>query len=175
VIPNEPSVFGDQVFCGTSQVAEGECFTLCVEVGNAVAAVPWPAMCADNRSMNCGTAFWNPDGEVGFSSGRYQLDFDFIESIIASELLPLFTCDDAAFELSAGGEFYVANASPGELLYELGLRNGDRPQNLNGMPLGSYQHAFAAYRDLWLEGEKLYSLVVIRNNQRMVLRYQVNA
>jgi hypothetical protein len=125
--------------------------------------------------MSCGTAFWNPSAEVGFSAGRYQVDFDFIDSIIASELLPLFTCDDATFEVWQRGGFYVANASSGELLYTLGLRNGDRPQNLNGMPLGSYQDAFAAYRDLWLEGEKLYALVVIRNNQALVLRYQVNA
>ena len=53
----------------------------------------------------------------------------------------------------------LINADSDELLYELGLRNGDVPLTLNGLPLDDYQDAFAAYLDLYVSnGETEYTL-----------------
>jgi hypothetical protein len=71
---------------------------------------------------------------------------------------------------------YVARpaiASNGEALYELGLRNNDIPQTLNGMPLENVTDGFDAWYALWHAGEDQYTLVVKRGSSNITLYYQL--
>mgnify|MGYP002619851779 CR=1 FL=1 len=62
---------------------------------------------------------------------------------------PLVACDHAWFEEDGTG-FVLRNVAPGDLAAEIGLRSGDRPISLNGMPLRTFDdvvYAFGKVRD----------------------------
>lgn len=133
----------------------------------------------DNGRVTCSSASplgtcttWDPPAKVDFVAGVYEVDEDFMELLSTSgRAAPLWTCDDATVESIAGG-FEIDNASQGELLYELGLRNGDKPQTVNGISVTTWDGAFEAYTE-YLGGETDFTVVVTRNGQSTTLQYEL--
>ena len=126
------------------------------------------AWCVEEGS--CGT--WDPGSEISYGSGVYHVDGDFVGRLIGDPA-PLWVCDDARVEAGASW-FEVANADVGELLYELGLRDGDIPYTLNGMPLESFEDAANAYGALYVAGETEYELWVQRGKVFVLLEYELD-
>jgi hypothetical protein len=129
--------------------------------------------CDENHaSMSCSA--WQPSREIDYNTGTdtYEVSSAFFASIMADPE-PLWACDDAVFvPRSSGGGFEVANASSGELLYELGLRNGDELLSLNGLPLTNYYDVGIAYATLiWTATE--FTLEIERNSSTLELEYEI--
>jgi len=132
---------------------------------------PGDAPCPASGAHSC--AQWSPASNVTFSSGVYHVDSSLLISLIAAPW-PLWECDDATVDgLSAGG-FQINGASSGELLYTLGLRTGDKPLALNGLPLDDYTDGFQAFEQLWVgQAETDYLLTVKRGTTTLTLQYEV--
>ena len=104
---------------------------------------------------------WNPGRFVSrTSTTEVEIDEGFVAGLIRSPD-DLGSCDDGVIA-SAGSVFEVQGTSPGEFLYEIGLRNGDQIVSVNGLPLQSYSDAVVAYHDLYVAGATSYSLTVDR-------------
>lgn len=116
---------------------------------------------------------WVPEEKVVLLSGIYYYDWSFIDGLTENPL-PLMVCDDALFQAVAPNGFQVISASPGELLYELGLRSGDIPLEVNGMPIETYEDVWEAYIQLWLEEEAgwLFDVYLLRGTNYMTLSYE---
>lgn len=116
---------------------------------------------------------WDPEGMVWYSDGVYAM-FGTDLSALVDDLYPLIFCDDARFQKLEGDGFEVQDADAGELLYELGLRDGDVPVDLNGYPLADVGDVAIAFVTLWLiNGEDLFELTVIRDEGHVALDYAV--
>lgn len=110
---------------------------------------------------------------VWYSDGVYAM-FGTDLSALVDDLYPLIFCDDARFQKLEGDGFEVQDADAGELLYELGLRDGDVPVDLNGYPLADVGDVAIAFVTLWLiNGEDLFELTVIRDEGHVALDYAV--
>ena len=72
------------------------------------------------------------------------------------------------------GGFDVHDASSGEALYELGLRNGDVIQSVNGISLTTYTDAMLAWAYLYWSGTTSYALDIERNLSSMTLYYVIS-
>ena len=70
---------------------------------------------------------------------------------------------------SSGYEF--TGISTNTLLWDLGLRTGDVPLSIDGMPLRTIEDAFTAYDALRSEQE--WSLAVKRGSSTVTLEYEV--
>lgn len=118
--------------------------------------------------------YWDPDSKIGTYMGVYSIDATLVTDLV-NDATPLTACDDATVEplVSAPG-FAIANADNGEMLYELGLRNGDIPLELNGYPLETYTDAWTAFIELWvIEQETDYELDILRGTSPMTLMYGI--
>lgn len=124
---------------------------------------PKQASCRDHANEGtCST--WDPADEVTWKvkGGYYEIEHSFIDDLVGTPA-PLWTCDDASVEVHAVSGFVIDNANSGELLYELGLRDDDRPFDLNGYSLDTWAETADAFGVLWLEeGETDYTLKVTR-------------
>jgi hypothetical protein len=100
------------------------------------------------------------------------LDFAFVSGLIADSE-PLWGCDDATVLLGENG-FVVADANSGELLYELGLRNGDLIISLNYIALDTVADVGYVFSELWAtQGETDYLLKIKRSSNFLQLNYSV--
>lgn len=99
------------------------------------------------------------------------MNFAFVAGLVSAPD-PLWGCDDATVLLEAGG-FQIAGANSGELLYELGLRNGDIIKSINNVDLDSYADVGYAFSELWSNGVTSYTLGIERNSTPMELNYYV--
>lgn len=113
---------------------------------------------------------WSPESDVQLFQGVYYLDGGYLSSLVNNPEL-LLTCDDARLDPLLAGGYQVVNADDGELLYELGLRNGDIPLELNDLPLDSADDAFAAFAALY--GQASFELDVLRGTTPITLEYFV--
>ncbi len=131
------------------------------------------APCSDSDPSGSCTG-WDPAAEVSYSAftGIYSIDEGFVASVV-SDPAPLWTCDDVTVDgVAAGDGFEINDADSGELLYELGLRDGDVLVEINGMPLDTYFDAVAAYFTLWIDDEETsYTLEVLRGTSTIYLNY----
>lgn len=118
---------------------------------------------------------WNPSNAVTVDgSGVMHLDETFVADLIADPS-PLRDCDNAFFEGLSTAGFELDHADGGELLYELGLRDGDVPLTLNGKPLDDYVDVLAAYIELYVySGATEYTLVVRRGVNNVTLEYEID-
>jgi len=98
------------------------------------------------------------------------MDWAFVIGLIAN-YEPLVACDDAIIRPAAGGGFEVANADSGELLYELGLRNGDVMVSVNSYPLDSFDAASVVFSELVSNNVSDYVLEIERNSTPLTLTY----
>jgi hypothetical protein len=154
--------------CAISQSeAESLCDAMCVEEN--ISVIP-----CDGYAPEGSCTSWEPENEIALVTGVRHMDGDWIEGIVRDPA-PVWSCDDAYFSPVSGGEFKVNLASSGELLYELGLRNNDVPQSLNGMPLEDYEDVSSAFATLWHDqSETEFSLVVTRSGSNVTLLYELD-
>ena len=113
---------------------------------------------------------WSPASEITLSGGVRQVDASWFDGVVGDPA-PLWTCDDAYLAPTSGAGFTVKRASSGEMLYELGLRNGDIPRTINGMRLDNYWDGITAFVELYLQGATSYALVVERSGSNITLVY----
>jgi len=123
-------------------------------------------------SYDCGG--WDPDSLIsGPTLGVYGVNLGLISSIV-NDPTPLFQCDSARVDVSYG--LVIDDTSSTDMVYLLGLRDGDLLLEVNGMPLGNPVEAFAAYDKLWTQdGETEYELTIERNSSTAYLNYEVIA
>lgn len=121
----------------------------------------------EHQTINCD---WSPESEIQLFMGVYYMDGDFISGMVNDPAI-LLDCDDARFRPLALGGFEVVNADDGELLYELGLRNGDKPLELNGLPLDTFEDGAVAFGELY--GESTFELYLLRGTAYVTLDYFV--
>ena len=67
--------------------------------------------------------------------------------------------------------YMVSDIRKGSVIEELGIRNGDILQSVNGAPITRPEQAFAAYQQLHQEAE--LTLEIKRNLQTHVMNYQI--
>ena len=130
-----------------------------------------PVECVDGaRIIDCSS--WNPSASIDSSDANQHR---FVERALIESLTrdpePLRSCDDAVLMRHVLGGHVVVDASPGELLYELGLRDGDTVQALNGYPLDTPTDVAVAYTELWSNGETEFVLDLRREGIRVKLLY----
>jgi type II secretory pathway component PulC len=74
----------------------------------------------------------------------------------------------------SGGYFEVENASSGSVLYELGLRNGDKIKSINGEGTWDVEKTASAFGVEYLEnGETEYTVTVERGGNDVDLDIEV--
>lgn len=69
--------------------------------------------------------------------------------------------------------YVLENPAPGELLYELGLREDDVPLTLNGHGLGDALSVLEAFMELRGDNETSFHLVVQRGAHTLNFYYEV--
>lgn len=156
----------DACIPGTADPA-GWCTNKCQDkYGGSIAGRSAEAVCQESGSPSC--TGWSPSSNVSYVGGVYRVNATWFATVVANTD-PLWACDDATLApLSSGSGFEVQGASSGEFLYLIGLRNGDRPQSLNGKPLSSFADGYKAF-ELYLEGVTSYSLTVKRGTSTITL------
>lgn len=89
---------------------------------------------------------WNPGEHVNYDprSEIYEIDAQFIDSLMAASWLPLGN-DSARLELAASGYYQVVNVAQGDLAFELGLQSDDTLVSINGYDLGTDSARYDAY------------------------------
>jgi hypothetical protein len=117
---------------------------------------------------------YDPSANVTFALGplRRVVNGLFVDALIADPL-PLLECDGARLEPLSSGYYEVTGATSGTFLYELGLRNGDIPLELNGRSLETFEDGAEVLGELYLEGELDYSLLLERNGNPLTLPYEL--
>ena len=105
--------------------------------------------------------------------GVYYLSGDYLSELV-NDPSPLALCDDASLQLLTSGGVEVNDADAGELLYELGLRNGVVPLELNGLALESYEDGWNAFGELCLNHPtSSFELSVQRGSSTISLFFEV--
>lgn len=117
---------------------------------------------------------WHPSYQIwGFGSPTY-ISGSFVSNLVADPT-PLAVCDAARVVPLSGGYFEVADASSGTLLYELGFRNGDRIDSINGYDLSSVDDTASAFGIEYLEnGETEYTVSVTRGGSSVQLQIEIS-
>lgn len=145
------------------------CSNKCSDVHNAdILGMGKGASCLEAAPSCYG---WNPSAYVEKEGGVYEIDATWFDGVV-EDPSQLLGCDDAGVVPATGGGFQVVNAGSGELMYILGIRNGDRPVSLNGLPLTSFVDGGAAYT-LYLEGVTSYTLVLLRGSTLVTLSFSL--
>ncbi len=125
--------------------------------------------CVTNpNSGSCGS--WSPQSHITLTGGVRYVGATWLAGLVGNPA-PLWTCDDAYLAGNVGAGFTVTNASSGEFLYELGLRNGDRPLAVNGYTLHTWTQAITAFGSLYLSGTTSYTLLVKRGANNVTFSY----
>jgi hypothetical protein len=171
--------------CGDAAMSPGPSKCKADEVAADSACADWcnagpggggdaePVSCASNPdSGSC--SGWNPASHITLSGGKRYIDDAWISGIYHNPA-PIWTCDDLYLtaQPAPGYGFKVNAANSGELLYELGLRNGDVPLSINGKTLKNYKQAQAAFSTLFLAGVTSYNLQVKRGTSTITLLFQL--
>ena len=116
-----------------------------------------------------GCSDWKPSGDVDLVSGVYEINETFAEDLAFDSSAPLWSCDDAEL-ISIPGGFEVADANRGELLYEVGLRNGDKVQSINGQDVTTWVGADKAAKS-FLAGTTRFTVTVTRGTSTVTLTW----
>ena len=173
-ICEDPVLGGSDYLCAADyEDAYTECANTCGDlavmgaIDNRISPMA-PIPCTSNpASITCGG--WNPATEITYNTGadRYEMDWSFIAGLVADPE-PLWACDDSFFD-TGGGYFVVADADSGEMLYELGLRDGDKIVSLNDISISDYNDVALLFGELW--GETSFTLEVLRGANTIELDY----
>lgn len=162
---------GDLCLPQPTDTTEAICAQTCsLANGRTVLSEVRDATCEESSSISC--SGWSPASKISYVAGIYEVDATWLAGVI-DDPAPLWGCDDAVVVPYGVGEFEIDAASSGEALYELGLRDGDRPVSLNGEPLGTFEQAFEAFT-MYLNSETEFDLVVNRGGTNITLSYEIN-
>lgn len=159
-------------YCSSEATAATNCAAYCTAIESPdtidykIEEIP----CSDNSSGGSCSS-WDPAEDITYDAGTYYVDAVLIGGLL-SDPYELWTCDDAYFDGLSGDGFELTDADSGELLYELGLRDGDIPQALNGQSLDTYDDAAAALAE-YLNGETDFTLEILRGTNTVYLYYSV--
>jgi hypothetical protein len=170
-------IFGDCV-CQTGLnrrqcwSGDGACNSWCVEQTGLGSNNLNGMVCYDDPDSG-GCSGWNPTAAVRLVGGVRKIDDVWLANLVNTPA-PLYTCDDAILNDLSTGKFKVELANSGEFLYQLGLRNNDVPQSLNGMPLVSVYDGMDAFQALYNGGVTSYTLVVKRGTSNITLYYLID-
>lgn len=158
--------------CAEPEDAQGNCNSACRALNSQWSSQdPQYGACSSHEPTGSCVG-WDPSEKVRFANGVHYVDVDFFEDLL-DDPAPLWSCDETTIETN-GSAFYVSGEQPGELLYELGLRNGDIIEELNELPLDSYASVAEAFIQLWsVEGETEYELKVMRSAGPAFLYYEL--
>jgi len=105
---------------------------------------------------------WYMSWTTTYAGGVTYIDDGDVAALV-DDSTPLFMCDDGRFQALSAGGFEVQSAKFGHIFYALGLRDGDIPLSLNGLPLESFSDVVDALIQLWYtEEETDYELEVQR-------------
>jgi hypothetical protein len=118
---------------------------------------------------------WDPGAEINLVSGVYEVDGLWFAALLSNfPEQEIWACDDARFADINPPGYELEGADAGEMLYELGLRNGDKPKKLNGYDLNDFEDVSTALAELYYEQlESEYELEVRRGNQTITLNYEL--
>lgn len=115
---------------------------------------------------------WDPGADITLSQGVYSVDGGLVSAVTSNPLL-VGLCDDFTATFTTSGGFVLGGLDSGELLYELGLRNGDIPRELNGMSIETFEDCLAAYYELyWTQYDTVFELEITRGNVSVTLDYE---
>ncbi len=150
----------------TSESDEGEIIILCnakfAPATNQVNLAP-----CDNSAQG-GTAGagesdcsgWDPDAAITLVSGVYEIDQSFVDDVLADPLL-IPNCDGSKLDQVATGWLVTAGSS-GDLFYELGLRDDDTIEEVNGDSVATFDEVAAVFA-LYIDGETEFEIAFDRN------------
>lgn len=143
----------------------GECASGCTRANDGSNGA-----CSGARSPSC--TGWDPDNQVTYANGVYSMDTVYAEGVL-SDLRPLWGCDGISVSYANPG-FEIDGADSGDLLYELGLRDGDVLLSINGYSLATESLAAYAYFVLWvIQAEGSYELDIERSSVPMTFYYEL--
>lgn len=129
-------------------------------------------VCSEGTSPSC--TGWDPENEVTYANSVYSMDYGFAYDL-SLDIRPIWGCDGISISHVTDG-WEISGADDGDLLYELGLRDGDILVELNGYPIDTEVTAAYAYFILWLWGaETEYELTIIRDEGHLALDYELIA
>lgn len=154
----------------TWEEKQGKAETACGEVGGTWTCIA-EEMCSTAYSDPSYCSGYDPGDDITLFAGVYYVDGGLVGQVFY-DLSLVFNCGRPSTVLLSGG-FELDGLDAGETLYELGLRNGDIPVELNGWPLATYEEVVEALVELYIgEGETSYELDILRNSTFMTLEYQ---
>ena len=174
--PYNPSEDKFGAFDENDPCTGGKCSQLC---GGQADFVEIPGQCkapeeekTPTEGYNAACGDWNPSSMI-YNGGinSYGVSGDLIAALTYDHT-PLYACNSARIDVTAG--FEVESAVSTDMVYLLGLRNGDVLVEINGMPLGDPFEALMAYNELYLvQGEDTYTLKVQRGTGYVYLSYGI--
>lgn len=117
--------------------------------------------------------YWDPDSLITeTSTNNFIVDAGLI-TIVEDDPVPLYGCDSARINIDSGN-LVVEDVVSTDMVYLLGLRNGDQLVEINGMPLDGPKDAADAYAELWIvQNESEYVLTVLRSSNYVDLTYEL--
>ncbi len=102
------------------------------------------------------------------SNGTLEVDADLVEDILGQ---PGCLYSEAGRIALVGGDYEFTGIKSGDLLWELGIRNGDEPRTVNGSDVTTVDGAYDAW---WaLRSAKDFTLVVARGRGTTVLKFKL--
>lgn len=118
---------------------------------------------------------WDPDSLIyTVQTNSYAVDTGLV-SAVENDVTPLYECDSARINVESG-HLMVEDAISTDMVYLLGLRNGDRLVEVNSMSIDDPILAAVAYTTLWQDqAETEYTLKVLRNNSYVYIDYELVA
>lgn len=128
-------------------------------------------MACSNYSNEGTCSSWSPASNITLDQGVYVIDAGWLDGLLATPA-PTWTCDSGYLDDLEGGKFVVANTSSGELLYELGLRNGDILYTINGITLDTVADGYDVYNE-YRDGEDHFDLYLERDESFVTLCYSI--
>ncbi len=115
----------------------------------------------------CG--FMDGSYAVTLNHGVYEVDEDLFND--AMQYPGCLLEEPGRVEFATGGGYEFDRIANGDLLYELGLRNGDKPQTLNNMSVQTVDKAYLAFDAL--REASTFTLIVTRGSSNVTLSYEV--
>ncbi|NJK31350.1 MAG: hypothetical protein HC927_02435 [Deltaproteobacteria bacterium] len=117
---------------------------------------------------------WSPASAVrSITTTTFHVDRSLVEALIGDPT-PLSACDTARFSISTDDVGYVVGSpSRDDLVYVLGLREGDRIISLNQHFIEDYSDALGALIYFSEHGENEYELTIERGAEQLSFRYEI--
>ncbi len=135
-----PACLGPFLCWDGSDKCENHCESQFDVAGQPLEMLDYIVLPCKSASVSGDCSDWRPTNKVDLVAGVYEVNETFAEGLTFDDSSPLWSCDDAKIVSKPGG-FEIADADAGELLYEVGLRNLDQVQTINGQDVTTWAGA----------------------------------